>query len=93
MTAMYHNSGNTIAGVIKFFAEGTVILVQKFIDEVIDFVAIQIRRILSLLEEESRWIFQFFHLIQNTFQNCPDGIPCVAIAFLKNHFLRPVFRL
>lgn len=64
MTAMDHNSGNTIAGVIKFFAEGAVILVQQFIDEVIDFVAIQIRGILSLFEEESRWIFQFFHLIQ-----------------------------
>ena len=54
---MDHYSRNAIGGVVALLAEGAIVLVQQFVDELIDFFAEGIGRVFGLLEEESCRVF------------------------------------
>ena len=60
MSAVDHDARNTINGVIVIFAEGTVVLVEEFVDELVDFLAIEVWGVFCLLEEEGGGILKFF---------------------------------
>jgi hypothetical protein len=64
MSAMDHDSWNIDIGVVVLLAELAFILVEKFGDELIDLISIEIRWVFCLLEEKGCWVFKFFHLIQ-----------------------------
>ena len=70
VAAVDHDARNTVGCVITFFAERTVVLVEELVDELVDFLAIEIWRVFGLLEKEGSWIFQLFgHQIQNIYCN------------------------
>jgi len=56
-----HDARDPITGVILFFAERAIVFVKKFVDEFIDFFAIEIRRILGLLEEKCGRVLKLLH--------------------------------
>jgi hypothetical protein len=62
--AVDHNARNVINGIVTLLTQGTIVFVQKLVDELVDLFAIEVRRVLSLLKKERRWVLQFFHLIQ-----------------------------
>lgn len=64
MSAVDHDAGNIEVSIVVQLAQLALVLVQQLTHEVIDLVAIQIRRVLRLLEEESCWVLELFHLIQ-----------------------------
>lgn len=58
---MNHDTRDAIIGVILFFAERTVILIEELINEFVDFFAIEVRRVLGLLEEKGGGVLKLFH--------------------------------
>ena len=62
MTAVNHDSGNEISCVILFFAEGAIVFVEEFVDELIDFVSEKVWRVLSLLEKEGGRVLKLLHI-------------------------------
>jgi hypothetical protein len=64
VAAVDHDAGDIDIGVVVLLAQLASVLVQQLTHEFSDLVVIQIRRVLGLLEEESCWVFQLFHLIQ-----------------------------
>jgi len=61
MSTVNHDARDPITGVILFFAERAIVFVKKFVDEFIDFFAIEIRRILGLLEEKCGRVLKLLH--------------------------------
>lgn len=61
---MDHDAGDVQVSIVVLLAELTFVLVQQLSHEVVDLVAIEIRRVLCLLEEEGCWVLELFHLIQ-----------------------------
>ena len=61
MAAVNHDAGNTVIGVVVFFAEWTVVLVKELACEFVDLFAIKVRRVLGLLEEKGGGILKLFH--------------------------------
>lgn len=61
---MDHDAGDIQISIVVLLAQLALVLVQQLTHEVVDLVAIQIRRVLRLLEEESCWVLELFHLIQ-----------------------------
>ena len=61
MSAVNHDARDAIIGVILFFAERTVILIEELISEFVDFFAIEVRRVFGLFEEEGGGVLKLFH--------------------------------
>lgn len=76
---MDHNPRNVISGVITFLTEGTTVFVQQLVDEFVDLFAIKVGRVLRLLEEEGRWVLQFFHLNQKYISTSTIAISCTRM--------------
>jgi hypothetical protein len=60
VSAVNHDAGYAVNGVIVFFAERTVVLIEELINEFVDLFAIEVRRVLGLLEEEGGRILKLF---------------------------------
>lgn len=60
MTTVNHDAGNTVSGVIMIFAERTVVLVEELVDELVDFLAVEVWRVFCLFEEEGGRVLKFF---------------------------------
>lgn len=65
MTAVNHDSWDIEISVVVLLAKLAFVLVKEFAHELIDLFSVEVRWVLGLLEEESGWVFKFFHLIQN----------------------------
>lgn len=61
---MNHDAGNIEISIEVLLAQLALVLVQQLTHKIVDLVAIQIRRVLRLLEEESCRVLELFHLIQ-----------------------------
>ena len=61
MSAVNHDARYAVTGIIIFFAKGAVVLIEELINEFIDLFAIEVRRVLGLLEEEGCRILKLFH--------------------------------
>jgi hypothetical protein len=62
--AVDHDPWNVLLRVVAFLAESALVLVEQLAHELVYLSAIEIWRVLGLLEEEGGWVFKFFHLIQ-----------------------------
>ena len=62
VAAVDHNSGNAIGCVVLFFAEGTTVLVEQFVDKFVDLFPVEVGRVFGLLEEEGGGVLQLFHI-------------------------------
>lgn len=62
VSAMNEDSRNSVSEVVGLLAQETCLLVDEFVDEVLDLVLILVGRVLSLLEEVGRWVLNRFHL-------------------------------
>lgn len=61
MTAVDHNPWNVFTRIVVLLAEQAFVLVEQLVDELIYLFAIEIGRVLRLLEEEGSGVFKLFH--------------------------------
>ena len=61
MSAVYHDPGNVLIRIVVLLAEQALLLVEQLVDKLIYLFAIEIGRVLPLLEEESSRVFKLFH--------------------------------
>lgn len=61
VSAMDHDSRDSIKGIITLFAELTLIFVDKVFNKFVDILSIRIFDVLRLLEKVGCWVLQFFH--------------------------------
>jgi len=52
-----HDAGDTVGGVVLFFAERAVLLVEELVDKLVYLFAEGVGGVLGLLEEEGRGVF------------------------------------
>ena len=62
--AVDHDAGDALLGVVLLLAEGTRVLVDELADELVDLLAVEIRRVVRMLEEEVDRVLQLLHIIQ-----------------------------
>lgn len=64
MPAVNHYPRNLMFCIVIFLTKSALLLVEQLAHELVDLFAIEIRRILGLLEKECCRVLQLFHLIQ-----------------------------
>lgn len=61
MAAVYHNPWNVLTRIVVLLAEEAFVLVEQLVDELVYLFAIEIGRVLGLLEEKGSGVFKLFH--------------------------------